>query len=474
MSATQSNPLVERYEQMLQGERVSSYFDADEIDEIAEFYESNAFLDNALNAIEFGLKMHPGNEALRLRQARYLMYLGRVDDSQRVMQELVNFGMEATLIRAELKFMGENVEEGHQILLALLDRSDVQEDVCFDALDIYADYNRFDEMGEFVERAVKVLPNSRELLRELATTCEERGDYNRAITIYNQLIDKDPYSIYDWFSLAKVEAMLKHYDKAIDACDFALAVKEDDESVISFKGYCYYDSGQYHEAIEQFKEFAAVTTEKAVAYELIGECYVKLEDNENALKYFHQALDLDPSNSNICYQLATCHYDLGNIPQAIICLQDTLRLDERDDEAHSFLGEIYLQQGEYELSYQYFTRSLELNNDDLETIRLKGETCTHLQYYDEAIDLLNRVLEQDEYNLRARLSLIIAYAHSDREVEAERQAFLIADMAQKTDAIPDLSEEMRKQWEQAGWTIQSLKKFLLENIGDIDSTELPS
>ena len=54
-------------------------------------------------------------------------------------------------------------------------------------------------------------------------------------------------------------------------------MKEDDEAVLSFKGYCYYDSGQYDKAIEQFKEYAEVTKDKSVAYELIGECYIKRE-----------------------------------------------------------------------------------------------------------------------------------------------------------------------------------------------------
>ena len=90
-------------------------------------------------------------------------------------------------------------------------------------------------------------------------------------------------------------------------------MKENEESIISFKGYCYYDSGQYEKAIEQFLEYESITKEKSVAYELIGECYVKLDDNNNALKFFHKALDIEPSNSNICYQLATCYYEFETV-----------------------------------------------------------------------------------------------------------------------------------------------------------------
>lgn len=341
---------------------------------------------------------------------------------------------------------------------------------CFDAVDIYTDYDCFDELVEFVEKAGKVLPDSRELFREMAAICEERSEYERSVIIYNKLIDKDPYSLQDWFSLAKVEALLKHYDKAVEACDFALAVKENEESIISFKGYCYYDSGQYEKAIEQFLEYESITKEKSVAYELIGECYVKLDDNNNALKFFHKALDIEPSNSNICYQLATCYYELGDIQKAVVYLRDTLSLDSRDDEAHSFLGEILLQEGDYEEAYYHLSKSLELNEDDMETMKLKGEACLHLEYYEEAVSVFETVLREDSYDLHCRLKLALAYAKMGDDANAERQIQIIDQMSQSAD-FSGLPNEKSQQWKNVHGAIQSLKRFLLDHIDDSENKE---
>ena len=462
MSAKRSNELVERYEQMLSGTG-SCYFDSDEIGEIAEYYESKGQLPNALHVTEFGLNMHPGDVDLRLKQARYLLYLDRADEARKIMAELADYSPDATLVRAELQFLDGHVKRGHELLLSLLDSDDLSEDICFEALDIYADYDCFEGLIEFVQKAETVLPDSRELLREMAAICEDRSEYDQAIVIYNKLIDKDPYSVADWFSLAKVEALLKHYDKAIEACDFALAVKEDDEAVISFKGYCYYDSGQYDKAIEQFKEYATVTKDKSVAYELIGESYIKQEDYNNALTYFHKALEADPGNSNICYQLATCYYDLGKVREAIVCLQDTISLDERDDEAHSFLGEIFLQIGDYEKAYRHLSRSLALNADDRETLRLKGVACLHLGNYEEAIEAFEKVLKEDMYDLQTRFNLVVTYARNGNEAEAEHQVEMIDKMAHTFD-LSELPPEEQKQWKNVQTAIQSLKDFLLGNI----------
>lgn len=469
MSAKKSNELIERYEQMLSGTG-RCYFDSDEIDEIAEYYESKGQLKKALQATEFGLNMHPDDVDLRLKQARYLLFLDRVDEARKIMAELADYSPDATLIRAELQFLDGHVKRAHGLLLSLLDSDDLREDLCFEALDIYADYDCFDGLVEFVQKAEELLPDSRELLREMAAICEERSEYDRAIVIYNKLIDKDPYSVTDWFSLAKVEALLKHYDKAIEACDFALAVKEDDEAVLSFKGYCYYDSGQYDKAIEQFVEYASITKDKSVAYELIGECYVKMEDYNHALTYFHKALEADPANSNICYQLATCYYDLGKVREAIVYLQDTISLDERDDEAHSFLGEIFLQVGDYEKAYRHLSRSLVLNEDDKETLRLKGVACLQLGYYDEAIQAFEKVLQEDVYDLQTRFNLVIAYARNGNESEAEHQVAIIDRMSHAAD-LNELPVEDRQQWKNVQTAIQSLKNFLLGNIAPDENKE---
>ena len=81
MSAKKPNELIDRYEEMLRG-TVSCYFDTDEIDEISDYYESKGQLSKALHAIEFGLNLHPDNVDLKLKEARYMLYLDRADEAK--------------------------------------------------------------------------------------------------------------------------------------------------------------------------------------------------------------------------------------------------------------------------------------------------------------------------------------------------------------------------------------------------------
>ncbi len=457
--------LVMRYEAMRSGGD-SHYFDTDEIVEIAEYYEAENNFAQVLQAVEFGLTLHPGSDALLLKQARAMLFLDRVDEARTIMAAVLDEGVEATLIRAEMHYFDNDPEAGHRLLLTLFNHQEVWEDECFDALDIYINYNHFEGMEEFVTRAETRLPDSRGLLREMAAAYEEKGNHDLAVAIYNRLLDKDPYSCIDWFALAKVEAMARHYDRALEACDFALAIQENDESVMLFKGYCYYDSGQYAQAVEQFLESLEFTEHKGVVYELVGECYVKMEAPDRALEYFGKALALDPDNANLHYQMATCHYDLGDSSKAVLALCETLRIDELDDEAHSFLGEILLEQGNYELSYRHLKRSLELNPNDEETLRFLCDACIQLDRFDEAIPPLEAVLQCSPYDLNARFNLIVAYAHQGQIEKAEELIDLIDTQIEIGLEKPQLTDEERLQWNKAQEMLQSLKKLLMDSLGD--------
>ena len=118
MSAKKPNELIDRYEEMLRG-TVSCYFDTDEIDEISDYYESKGQLSKALHAIEFGLNLHPDNVDLKLKEARYMLYLDRADEAKRIMSELADYSLDATLIRAELLFIDGYMSDGHALLLAM-------------------------------------------------------------------------------------------------------------------------------------------------------------------------------------------------------------------------------------------------------------------------------------------------------------------------------------------------------------------
>lgn len=116
------------------------------------------------------------------------------------------------------------------------------------------------------------------------------------------------------------------------------------------------------------------------------------------------------------------------------------------------------------------SKSLELNEDDMETMKLKGEACLHLEYYEEAVSVFETVLREDSYDLHCRLKLALAYAKMGDDTNAERQIQIIDQMSQSAD-FSGLPNEKSQQWKNVHGAIQSLKRFLLNHIDDSENKE---
>ena len=106
----------------------------------------------------------------------------------------------------------------------------------------------------------------------------------------------------------------------------------------------------------------------------------------------------------------------------------------------------------------------------METMKLKGEACLHLEYYEEAVSVFETVLREDSYDLHCRLKLALAYAKMDDDANAERQIQIIDQMSQSSD-FSGLPNEKSQQWKNVNGAIQSLKRFLLDHIDDSENKE---
>ena len=87
----------------------------------------------------------------------------------------------------------------------------------------------------------------------------------------------------------------KHLD-AIDSYSKAIDLFPDFFEAIDNKAFCKMDLGLWLEAIEDFKESLVVNPKSVLAEFSIGECYLKLDNYQNAKEQFEIAISIDPTH----------------------------------------------------------------------------------------------------------------------------------------------------------------------------------
>ena len=149
--------------------------------------------------------------------------------------------------------------------------------------------------GDF-ERAVENLTKAIELNPDFTVFYVERGfdrirtgDYDGAISDYNWAIEHDEFNKVDAYcNLGDVYRRKGDFDCALEKCNKAIALAPIYYYPYKIRGCIYYDRHEYEKAIEDFTKVIDTlhdaVDDKAVVYDLRGECYRAIgeEDLANA------------------------------------------------------------------------------------------------------------------------------------------------------------------------------------------------
>ena len=153
------NNIVKKYEEMI-AQNNTIYFDADQIEAIAYFYESKDDFSEALKVVNFGLSMYDGNSILTLLKAKYLLFLDYTDEAGLIINKISDDSEETMLVKIEYEFAISNSEKGFRDLYNRLEKPGTSWEFCLDAINILWGYAPFDDIITFLRKSIEQHPKT--------------------------------------------------------------------------------------------------------------------------------------------------------------------------------------------------------------------------------------------------------------------------------------------------------------------------
>lgn len=279
--------LVQKYEKMRAlGRKI--YFDADEFVLLAEYYNAEGDHDESEQLIVEGMKIHPGSPELMLLKAKSLvfseMYAEALDYMKLISGE---GGVDQSLLMIESLLHLERFREANKLINSTLEQELQMEDLYYFITEVGYLLNDVDKFGRaisFLEESMKIDDSNSDAIVDLAYAYEMKGDLEKAIAYNNRLLDIDPYSYDGWVNIGKLYSMDEQYDKAIDAFDFALTIREDDLPVMKMKALSLYLHDNTAEAISIFEECLTKSPDDESLYDSLLDAYEAMEQYDEMMK----------------------------------------------------------------------------------------------------------------------------------------------------------------------------------------------
>lgn len=162
---------------------------------------------------------------------------------------------------------------------------------------------------------------------------------------YNEAIKTFKKSIKDYntaFYLGFCHLNKKDYKKAVVYFKKALRLKpyrEDTGRILFYLGLCHKSLDDYKKAIEALNK-ARMFDNGVEINNLLGICYFKSRDYQNAIRFFKNVVSLDPSSAIDYANICICLKALGRWKDAIKYCKKSLNLDPSIDFAQKALREL--------------------------------------------------------------------------------------------------------------------------------------
>lgn len=418
--------LLQRFLSGHQGGK-EAYFDADEIENLLDSFEESDDYTYYDEVLALGLRLHPGNTELQIKKCKLYAYNEDFESALILMDAIAETdNQDLDVLRLECYCSLEEYSKAVDYTNQLIENNCEYLEFLFECIaPILSDLDMTKEARNYINLGLSLFPDNLILKDELCYNLELEGDLDHAISICNELIDKNPYSNDYWFTLGRLYSMRAEFDKAIEAFDFALTCDDSDPELNILKAYCLYMNENYEKAIEVYNEIATDEASRTRVKPLMAECYIKLEDYEQAYQLLKDLIGkdvlVDEPTSYINY--IRCCAETERTKEASVLLGKAAELFPDNVRILSLLALTYLEKGEEMLAMEVTDQLFNiLDNtednqpEDYENLFRAGQYLYMRGDFDKALRYFKKVYEANSKMPSIHLHLAMVYlAKGDME-----------------------------------------------------------
>lgn len=384
-----------------QASGTSVYLEPDDLTDIAEYYHILGNIDACKNTVDYAIKMFPGATMPLVFRSRVALLMEHDVALAEEYAEMIDdkADLEYLYLKAEIMIVDDRAEEAETFLRDAYEELDDDEDKAdflIDVANLYADY----ELMEYAQQWLSLSEeydstDYKELQGRIAMGL---GDYEESNRIYNELIDRNPYSFTYWNQLASSQLLHNEIMESIQSSEFALAINPDDEDATLNKANGLFNLGNFEEACKYYERFTKISPNSEVGEMFLGISLINLNRTEEGVEHLKKAESLADAFSeylhDIYVELAYSLTALGKHEDAMEYIEKISQLDDCDPyETDVLKGNVHLQKGETAEAMKCFQHAVTTSNGSPRVILRIGICIYDNGYYSLAYDVFHLLLD---------------------------------------------------------------------------------
>ncbi|MCR4736095.1 MAG: tetratricopeptide repeat protein [Treponema sp.] len=282
-------------------------------------------------------------------------------------------------------------------------------------------------------------PSNVDYLKEVGSIYVKAGQDEKAIPYYEQIIMFYPHYIEAMNSLGAIFRRLKRYDESVAILLKALDEGRQIPSINYNLGFTYKEMGQYDDAIEAFDYVIAEKPDDVLAYNHLGVLYLAKKEYQKSIAAFKRGLQVDPNHPILNYNLARCYDECKMYSESIRCYQSALKAKPGWVDAVKDFSSLLVKCQQTKEAADLVSHSIELHPNDVKMLCLLGNIYLNQYDFDSAVKTFKKAKSYKASDVEVLTGLANAL---------EKDAMLsesISEIEQALEIEPD-NKDVKKQY----------------------------
>ncbi|MGI8958797.1 MAG: tetratricopeptide repeat protein [Bryobacteraceae bacterium] len=287
---------------------------------------------------------------------------------------------------------------------------------------------RYNDAEGYYQSALKLAPNSAQVLNNLANHYLASGDRDRARKFYLMTVAIDPHHSNANLQLAQISVDGKQGRQALAYLSRLADSAKTDPATALLHARALALSGQCSDAAPLLRSLEDHPSAGPSVYFSAGTAYAQCKLYNEAERSFSRVLDTEPTNFDVLYNLGLAAFEAGHSERARGVIETALKDRPEDPDCLYALAQVYLKQERLVDAGALLAKAQKVAPSRAEVVLLLAQITAHLEFFKDA------AAKYDEY---------LKLKPGDDIARRER-GFALACANQFKSALSDLESYVRK------------------------------
>lgn len=222
------------------------------------------------------------------------------------------------------------------------------------------------ELYQDIASLQQMFPHFQYLNLQSALISYQSLDYTKAETIFDSIMQKDPYRLDDLDTFSNILYVMEKKSKLSFIAHFAMSVNKFRPETCCIVANYYSLNFDHERAIMYYKRALSLNPNCLSAWTLMGHEFVELKNTHAAIESYRRALEVNNKDFRAWYGLGQAYEVLEMFLYCLYYYNKACLLKPLDQRMWCALGQVYEKLGDLKNSIKHYKKAVSVNNNEVD------------------------------------------------------------------------------------------------------------